>query len=196
MQNGRASYSVLIVSSSEKGVRPVSDMLPHAQFSPVNFVSTAGEAKRLFLENQSDIVIINAPLTDDFGTQLALDLNESGACVLLLVGSELFEAVTYRVEDAGVMTLMKPCTRQNMYQAVKLLAAAHGKLNAMREKNASLNAKMEEIRLVNRAKCLLIEYLGMTEENAHKYIEKQAMDTRVPKKTVAVSIIGTYENNI
>ena len=53
---------------------------------------------------------------------------------------------------------------------------------------------MEDIRLVNRAKLLLIEQLKMSESEAHRYIEKRAMDTCVKRRKVAEDIIKTYEN--
>ena len=53
--------------------------------------------------------------------------------------------------------------------------------------------KGEEIRLVDRAKCALIQYLGMSEATAHRYIEKQAMDLRKTKVQIAEGILKTYE---
>ena len=52
---------------------------------------------------------------------------------------------------------------------------------------------MEDIRVVNKAKWFLIEQLKMTEQEAHRYIEKQAMDSRVPRVRVAEDILKTYE---
>ena len=52
---------------------------------------------------------------------------------------------------------------------------------------------MDEIHLVNRAKWILISELKMTEPDAHRYIEKQAMDRCVSKKTIAEDIIKTYK---
>ena len=63
----------------------------------------------------------------------------------------------------------------------------------LRNENFKLQSKIEEIRLVNRAKCVLIQYLKLTEPQAHRYIEKQAMDTRQTKKDVAEKILKTYE---
>ena len=57
-----------------------------------------------------------------------------------------------------------------------------------------LQKKIEEIRLVDRAKCVLIQYLNMTEAEAHRYIEKQAMDMRKTKKTIAENILNTYDS--
>ena len=51
---------------------------------------------------------------------------------------------------------------------------------------------MEEIRIVNRAKWLLIGELKLDEPEAHRYIEKQAMDRCVSKRVVAEEIIKTY----
>ena len=57
-----------------------------------------------------------------------------------------------------------------------------------------LQKKIEEIRLVDRAKCALIQYLNMTEATAHRYIEKQAMDTRRTKSAIAKDILNTYDS--
>ena len=66
-------------------------------------------------------------------------------------------------------------------------------MRQMQEKQATVEEKIEEIRLVNRAKWLLIECLSMTETEAHRYIEKQAMDARISKREVAENIIKTYK---
>ncbi|MFQ8766588.1 MAG: ANTAR domain-containing protein [Oscillospiraceae bacterium] len=52
---------------------------------------------------------------------------------------------------------------------------------------------MAEIRLVNRAKWVLIEQLKMTENEAHKFIERQAMDRCVTRRTIAENILATYK---
>ena len=48
--------------------------------------------------------------------------------------------------------------------------------------------------MIDRDKCILIQYLNMTESEAHRYIEKQAMDMRTTRKTIAEGILRTYEN--
>ena len=57
-----------------------------------------------------------------------------------------------------------------------------------------LEAKVADIRIINRAKLLLVQHLQMTETEAHKYIEKQAMDTSMRRRTIAEKIIRTYED--
>ena len=187
--------SVLIVSSGPKVGALLTELLPPASFSPICTVPTAGEARRMLVDRHFDIAVINTPLPDEFGTQLAVEISEKQGCgVLLLVKSEIQEAVGLKVEDYGILTLPRPVSRQMVFQSMKLLAATRQKIRALEERTSSLQSKMEEIRLVNRAKLLLIEHLKMSEPEAHHYIEKRAMDTCVKRRAIAENIIKTYEN--
>ncbi len=63
----------------------------------------------------------------------------------------------------------------------------------LKEENRDLNKKLEDLKIIDRAKIALIQRLGYTESEAHKHIERQAMNLRVSKREVAVSILKTYE---
>ena len=76
--------------------------------------------------------------------------------------------------------------------ALDLMAGARERLRKLEKKTLSFEEKMEEIRLVNRAKWLLISELKMDEPQAHRYIEKQAMDRCISKREVAAEIIRVY----
>ena len=193
MTSGRTQYRVLIVSAVEKIYEYITEILPPGEFSPILRAASAGEAKRMLVSDEADIVIINTPLPDEFGTELALDLSGGTAGVLLLVKNDYFDQVCYKVEREGVLTVGKPSSRQTLYGAVKPAAAMSARLAKMERKNKTLQEKMADIRTVNRAKWLLIENLNMTERDAHYYIEKQAMDMRLSRHEVAENIIRTYD---
>ena len=67
------------------------------------------------------------------------------------------------------------------------------KFNPIVNENEKLKEKINDIRLIDRAKLTLIQYLKMSEEESHKYIEKQAMDLRITKVEVAKNILKIYE---
>ena len=187
-------YSVLLVSSSPKFNESMLALLPESRFYPVTAVSDVSSARRRLLENKYDIVIINTPLPDDFGTRLALYICEnSGAGVLLLVKAEHYPDINGRVSQFGVLVLPKPTTSQAVSQSLQLLCGTRERLRRMEQKTASIEEKMEEIRIINRAKLLLMEQLKMTEKEAHRFIEKQAMDRCVTRITIAQSILSTYK---
>ena len=63
------------------------------------------------------------------------------------------------------------------------------RLDYLRQENDKLRDKIAQIRLVDRAKCYLIEHKGMSEAEAHRMIEKTAMDTRRDRAEVAAEIL-------
>ena len=193
MSSGKNIYRCLIAGTSEKTYTLLQSLLPGSSYEPPLRAFSAGEAKRMALENAIDIAILNAPLRDEFGSQLALRLAEDNIGVLLLVPGETFDQVCDRVEDEGVLVLSKPLTQQALQGGIRLVTALRGKLMRMDKKNQALQEKMADIRTVSRAKWLLIEQLRMTESEAHYYIERQAMDMRLSRREVAENIIRSYD---
>ena len=193
MASGKIIYRVLIAGANDRTFDSLRELLPPDSYEPPLRAGSAGEAKRMLLETDVDLVILTAPLRDEFGTQLALNLAQDNLCVLMLVPAESFDAVCYKVEDEGILTLSKPVSRSGLLGAIKLLTAMRGKLRKLDRQNQALQEKMQDIRTVNRAKWLLIEIKRMTENEAHYYIEKQAMDMRLSRREVAENIIRTYD---
>ena len=193
MASGKIIYRVLIAGANDRTFDSLRELLPPDSYEAPLRAGSAGEVKRMLLETDVDLVILNAPLRDEFGTQLALNLSRDNLCVLMLVPAESFDAVCYKVEDEGILTLSKPVSRNGLLGAIKLLTAMRGKLRKLDRQNQALQEKMQDIRTVNRAKWLLIEIKRMTENEAHDYIEKQAMDMRLSRREVAENIIRTYD---
>ena len=142
--NAIIQHSVLIVSGTQKGAAYITELLSPREFAPMTTALSGGDARRLLLRRSYDLVVINTPLPDEFGHELA-----------------------------------EYIATQNRWQRFD-------------RENQKLRTKMEEVRIVARAKCILVEYLRMSEQQAHRYIEKQAMDMRTSKKDVAENILKTY----
>lgn len=188
------TYSVLLVSASAKFNTAIMLLLPVTDYWPVSVAKSVAEARRFLLDSPCDIVVINSPLPDDSGMGLAMDLcAASGAGVLLLVKSEVFDDVYAKVVPYGVVTLQKPTSLQMVSQSLRVLCATRERLRQLEAKQVTVQEKIEEIRLVNRAKWLLIENLHLAEPDAHRYVEKQAMDLRISKREAAECIIQSYQ---
>lgn len=187
--------NVLVVSGTEKSAALILEFLSQNPCKEIITVKNCGEARRLLVERDFDLCIVNAPLTDEFGVQFAIHTAMEGICqVIVLVKNELFDEVSSKVEDYGVLTVAKPMNRQVFWSALKLAGASFRKAVKLKNENEKLLQKMDDLRLVDRAKCILIQYLKMNEAEAHRYIEKQAMDMRMTKRQVAEGILKTYES--
>ena len=185
--------SVLIVSGSEKGIEYFEE-LAGPSFSQIVHAQSAAQAAELVMHTPFDVVIVNAPLADELGDGFAVRCTENSyAGVLLLIKAELADTAA-SAENAGVLVLTKPAGKGAIQSAVKLACAVGRRLFKAQSKADTLKSKMDELKTVNRAKWLLIGKLGMNEADAHRYIEKLAMDTRQTRREIAESVIKTYEN--
>ena len=186
-------YSVLVISAKEKFNASLQSLLPESKYAPVQMVSSVSLAKRVLLERSFDFVFINTPLPDDFGTRFAIEISgNKGTVILLLVRNEVYEEVCDKVTEYGILTLPKPASKQMVAHTLNFMAGIRERLRKLENKSLSMEEKMKEIRLVNRAKWVLIDELKMSEADAHRYIEKQAMDHCVSRREIAEEIISTY----
>ena len=187
--------SALIVSCGEQSIAFFGEMLSKIGVLKVTRATCGGEARRLLIESDFDLCLINAPLPDEMGDALAQGIAQRGTSeVLLVVRSELYDEISDKVESLGVITVSRPVNKALFWSALKVAQAAHARLRKVESENRQLLQKIEDIRVVDRAKCILISYLGMTEPEAHKYVEKQAMDMRTTKRAAAEQILQVYEN--
>ena len=186
-------YSVLIVSASEKFQNALRSLLPETSYSPIVTVSHIGAAERTRNGQDFDFVFVNSPLPDDAGIRFAIDCCRAGGTVVLLfVAAALYDSIQSRVEKHGVFVLPRPVPRDAILRGLNWMTAARERLRSYEKKVQPVEEKMEEIRLVNRAKWLLISELKMSEPDAHHYITHQAMDRCCAKRTVAEEIIRLY----
>ena len=189
LNSKRKDYSLLIISSSEQFNIAIKKILPGGTFSAIETRKSASAAKRELLERHYDVIIINAPLPDEFGVDFVMDIQDRhNSGILVAVPGEVFDTVTDRTIDYGVIVVPKPVKLAMVERGVRLLIAVQNRLRSNEKKIKSLEDKITEIRLVARAKLMLIQN-GMNEEEAERYIIKQAMDGGVRKSVVAEEII-------
>ena len=184
------TYSVLLVSASESFNRSFFPLLPVSRYYPVTQVSDLRTARE---STPSDLVIVNAPLPGgDSLSYCSSVADSSDSAVLLLVPQGQLDRTEDRMLPAGVMTLGKPLSSIMLSQSLRGLCAMHERLRSRQQALHTVENAVEEIKLINRAKWLLISCLNMTEDEAHRYIGKLAMQQQRPKRDIAEGIIRTY----
>ena len=185
-------YSVLVVSPAGRGADFLASVFDAPTFDPVVNALSAGEARRLLSSEQYDLIAVNSPLPDETGIDFCIDAAQGPSGVMLFVKNDIYEIVSSQCTREGIFVIPKPNTQRNVAQSVTLLCAICERLRKYEKKTRTLREKMDSIRIVNRAKWLLIERLGMTEQDAHRWIEKAAMDRCVKKREIAETIIRMY----
>lgn len=183
------SHSVLLVSKDNKIISQISAFLMPPMFE-LTTCSDFNEARRIVKERAFNIVIVDSG--DGSDMDFAVDISDSLSTILLLAPSEHFDQISYRVEGYGILTITKPFDPFYFYNMMKIAIAVQFKIQVLSSQTVKLKEKMEEIRLVNRAKMLLMQNQNMTEQEAHRYMEKEAMDRCIKRTALAEEIINMY----
>ena len=184
----------LIISGSDKGMEIIAQFLHSYGYTNLTSTASGSEARRMVQNTEYALIIINTPLKDEFGHELSVTMSENtNSGIILLCKADIAEDVADKVGDYGVCVVSRPMNRNLFHQSIRLVEATRSRMLGLKRENSKLMVKIDEMRLINRAKCALMQYLKFTEPEAHRYIEKQAMDTRSTRKEVALRILSTYE---
>ena len=187
-------HSMLVVSSSDQFDPVVKRSLPEGDFMTIDFLRSASSARRNILERYYDIVVINAPLQDDNGIDLAMDIAEdSNISVLIVTTTDIYGDVLDHVTDRGILAIQKPFPRGLLNKSIRFLISIQNRMQRLKAETNAAKEKLEEVRIVSRAKVLLIEKKGMTEDEAHKFIGSEAMNEGISRRRAAERIMDDLE---
>ena len=187
--------SVLIVSDIEKDTALFTVMLNAASCRQIICQKSVESARKLLQKQNFNLVIVNSPLPDESGESFSRSVASKGVSqVILFVNNESFDTVSAACAEDGVLTISKPVDKAVFWSALTLVKSVQIKIKRIQLENEQLKQKIEDIRIIDRAKCILISYMKMSEQESHRYIEKQAMDMRSSRRIVAEGILKRYEN--
>ncbi|MDE6780784.1 MAG: ANTAR domain-containing protein [Ruminococcus sp.] len=182
--------NVLIISSNKSAGDTLADFMCEAFRCNIRNAETVQQAKDIFDANAPcDLAIIYSPLSDGSGNALAEYIIENTAANCILISkAENAEKFRERAEKIGIITIGRPFNKSFLYQTVKIIEITMNRSYKLYEETVRLERKIDEIRTVDKAKFMLIQYRNMTEEEAHSYLEQYAMNRR-RKKVIAASEI-------
>ena len=182
---------ILVVSSNKSASETLLDFLRGSFKCTPKIVESAYQAKTLLDSDiMTELVMINSPLMDESGVEFAEYVTENTtANCILLIKADAAEKLGERAEKAGIIIVGKPFSKTVLYQIVRTVDIAVNRSAELYLRNARLEEKINEIKTIDKAKFMLMEYKSMTESEAHAYIEQYAMNKRKVKSIAALDII-------
>ena len=140
-----------------------------------------------------DAVVVSLPLKSEFGLDFTAELSKkSGAAIIVLARADIAEEVQRRIKFTGAFVIGKPFPKSVLANTVKMALLAKENIQRLERENSELSTQLDYVKAIDRAKCCLIEYLNLTENQAHRHIQKLAMDTRKTQREIADDILRTY----
>lgn len=187
--------SLLILSSSKESLDYIALAASEYGFDKIS-VSESGkdDSRKLITQNLYDLVIINTPLSDEYGHELAAFISEnSDSAVIVAAGTKSCRVISDKLKNTNAYIIPRPLTKSSLIQAVDFVLKIRDVFSKLKNTNRQLENKIRDLKIINRAKYTLMQYLRISEDEAHKQIVKRAMDSNVSQVSIAEDILRTYE---
>ena len=156
--------------------------------------STHNDALNKLRETQFDYVVIlytgNSAILN-FAKNVANTRN-MGVC--LICKKDIYDQVLYQCKDSGIIVLSYPIKKEVLLQALLVLKSMQEKILKYEKKITSLEQKYLELKMVDHCKLVLISNYHWSEEKAHHYIEKMAMEQNKTKFLVAKELLEEFSS--
>lgn len=145
-------------------------------------------------ELRPDIVVMDIQMPGMDGIDAAKALTEERIAPVLLLTGYHDEAKVERAKDAGVIAyLVKPFSESDLEPAIQVALSRYDELRTLDQEVEDLKETLETRKLVDRAKGILMDSQGLSEQEAFRKIQKMSMDTRRPMKDIAQALIITHD---
>ncbi|PKM80176.1 MAG: response regulator [Firmicutes bacterium HGW-Firmicutes-14] len=154
------------------------------------------KALQVVFNTLPDLAIMNMHLPGRSGLEVAKIIDEHRvAPVILITEPDKQDDIIHALGHWNISYILKPVDEINLYPAIEVCGAVFKRIRHLEEINQKLKQILEKRKTIDRAKGLLIEAKGMTEQQAYKYIQQVSMDKCLPVQNVAKQIIKALEGN-
>ena len=151
---------------------------------------TARPPSQLATELRPDLVIMDVKMPQLDGISAAEKLSKNHIAPVVLLTAFSQKELVERASEAGALAyVVKPFTPNDLLPAIEIALARYEQIITLEAEVADMVERFETRKLVDRAKGLLNEKMGLTEPEAFRWIQKASMDRRLTMQDVAKAII-------
>ena len=194
MARTESTGAVLIISAKPRVQSALRSALA-TRYGRVLTAESIIEAKRFIERDKIVLALLLTPLKDEEEIHRFMDTADRRMIALVYVVSrEAYAEEVYRTNGRSIFVLAYPLQLEQVMQAVSFLYQAQQRFFILLKEQERLRAQLKETQMLSRAKCLLIEKKGMTEEEAHYYVLRKAMDESASKGETAARILKELQD--
>jgi len=181
----------VVVAEDESLIRmDIVEILRDAGFDVVGEAGDGEAAVALATELKPDLVIMDVKMPKLDGISAAEQLNKNHIAPVVLLTAFSQKELVERASEAGALAyVVKPFTPNDLLPAIEIALSRYTQILTLESEVADLAERFETRKLVDRAKGLLNDKMGLTEPEAFRWIQKASMDRRLTMHDVAITII-------
>ncbi len=182
----------VLVAEDEALIRlDLVELLTDEGFEVIGQAADGEEAVKLARELQPDLVIMDVKMPRMDGIAAAEAIAEERIAPIVMLTAFSQRDLVERARDAGAMAyVVKPFDASDVIPAIEIAIGRFAEIKAIEEELASLEDRLESRKIIDQAKGVLQEGLGLSEPEAFRWIQKTAMDLRKSMREVAEGVIS------
>lgn len=182
----------VLVAEDEALIRlDLVELLTDEGFEVIGQAADGEEAVKLARELKPDLVIMDVKMPRMDGIAAAESIAEERIAPIVMLTAFSQRDLVERARDAGAMAyVVKPFDSSDLIPAIEIAIGRFAEIKAIEEELASLEDRFESRKIIDQAKGILQEGLGLSEPEAFRWIQKTAMDLRKSMREVAEGVIS------
>lgn len=181
----------IVVAEDESIIRiDIVETLRGYGYDVVGEAADGEAALALATKLRPDLVVMDVKMPKMDGISAAEKLHQNRIAPVLLLTAFSQKELVERASEAGVVAyIVKPFTPADLLPAVEIALSRSAEMRALEAEVSDMSERFETRKIVDIAKGILNEKMGLTEPEAFRWIQKASMDRRLTMKDVAVTII-------
>ncbi|SFF98576.1 response regulator receiver and ANTAR domain protein [Desulfotomaculum arcticum] len=185
-----SEHRIVLVGADTMWRKNVKAMLSKYGYWVVGEAGDGVSALKMVRSRQPDLLIIDAALQSMDGFQVAKIVNEDKLAPVIATADASFQGVMEKAKEAKVFSLLfKPIIESSLLPAIELALTNYQEIASLEKQIKELQDTLETRKLVERAKGILTETLGLTEAEAFRRMQRQSMNKRVSMRVIAEAVI-------
>ena len=182
----------VVIAEDEAIIRlDLKEMLEEEGYAVVGEAGDGQRAVELVEQHRPDLVVLDVKMPVLDGISAAEQITEKRLAPVLMLTAFSQRELVERARDAGAMAyLVKPFQKSDLIPAIEMAVSRYAEVQALEAEVADLHERFETRKLVDRAKGALQSGHGLSEPEAFRWIQKQAMDRRLSMREVAEAVLS------
>lgn len=185
---------IIIAAGNGEAGNKIKQVLTDNGFTVAGICISGNEAIRKVRTLKPALLLANYELTDTTGFEVAKIIAGNNLCAVILLTDDAQKGyVESRTRDLDIVCLNRPVSRAVLLNSVELIIKSRIRIQKLEAELNEMKINLETRKQVDKAKGLLMEKSGLSEQEAYRRIQKQSMDTGMSMKEVSKIIIDMME---
>jgi response regulator NasT len=189
-----AAIRILIAEDNDLVSLTLEEQLKGLGYDVVGIARSGTEALHLANRLHPDLIIMDIRMPEMDGTEAASRIRDQNPIPIIMLTAYVDKDTVRKAEAAGALAyLVKPVNENELPPAINVAMARFKEIQSLRNEVGELQDSLEARKLVERAKGILMQRLGLSERDAYERLRQRARDKRAKMRDIAQAIIEAEE---